>query len=64
MITITDCMAATSQEGQDAATKGTFGMFSKPITAAEFKAELRMYVLKVGTRETRRFHACSWLRNA
>ena len=40
MITITDCMAATSQEGQDAATKGTFGMFSKSMTADEFKAEL------------------------
>ena len=40
VITITDCCAATSQEGQDGATKGTFGMFSKPMTAEEFKAEL------------------------
>jgi len=40
VITLTDCTAATSQEGQDGATKGTFGMFSKPMTAEEFNAEL------------------------
>jgi len=36
VVTLTDCMAATSEEGHVAATKGTFGMFSKPMTAEEF----------------------------
>merc|ERR1712190_325779 len=36
VITLTDCMAATSLEGQKAATEGTFGMFSQPMTAADF----------------------------
>ena len=36
VITLTDCCASTSSEGQAAATKGTFGMFSKPMTKDEF----------------------------
>jgi nicotinamidase-related amidase len=36
VITLSDCCAATSQEGHDGATKGTFGMFSSPMSAAEF----------------------------
>merc|ERR1711988_2087727 len=41
VVTITDCMAATSPEGQDGATKGTFGMFSAPMTKDEFLAKLQ-----------------------
>lgn len=40
VITLTDCMAATSPEGHKAATEGTFGMFSKPMTATEFITEI------------------------
>ena len=40
VITLSDCCAATSEEGQKAAIEGTFGMFSKTMTAEEFKAEL------------------------
>jgi len=40
VVTLTDCCAATSQEGHDAATTGTFGMFSLPMTAADFAAKL------------------------
>jgi len=40
VITLSDCCAATSQEGHDGATKGTFGMFSRTLLAEEFKAEL------------------------
>jgi len=36
VITLVDCTAATSPEGQKAATEGTFGMFSKPMTAENF----------------------------
>jgi nicotinamidase-related amidase len=39
--TLTDCTAATSEEAQSAATGGTYGMFSKPMTKDEFIAELR-----------------------
>merc|ERR1711998_681648 len=39
-VTLTDCCATTSEEGQKAAIEGTFGMFSKTMTAEEFKAEL------------------------
>merc|ERR1712060_626629 len=35
VVTLTDCTATTSAEGQKAATEGTFGMFSKPMTAEE-----------------------------
>merc|ERR1712196_212265 len=40
VLTLTDCCATTSQEGHDAATTGTFGMFSLPMTAADFLAKL------------------------
>ena len=40
VVTVTDCCAATSAEGHAAATTGTFGMFSKPMTAAELTAVL------------------------
>ena len=35
-ITLTDCCATTSAEGQIGATEGTFGMFSSPMTGEEF----------------------------
>lgn len=38
-ITVTDCCATTGEEGQ-LVTKGSFGMFSTPLTADEFKAKL------------------------
>lgn len=38
VITLTDCTAATSSEGQNASTAGTYGMFSAPMKADEFKA--------------------------
>jgi len=40
VITLTDCCATTSEDGHKAATGGTFGMFSTPLTADEFKAKL------------------------
>merc|ERR1719379_1688089 len=40
VITLTDCTATTSDEGQTAATTGTYGMFSAPMTSDEFKAKL------------------------
>mmetsp|Transcript_28833 Transcript_28833/g.51343 ORF Transcript_28833/g.51343 Transcript_28833/m.51343 type:complete len:468 (-) Transcript_28833:80-1483(-) len=39
-VTLTDCCATTSMEGQTGATEGTYGMFSKPLTAEAFGAEL------------------------
>merc|ERR1712087_873653 len=36
VITLTDCTATTSAEGHQGATEGTYGMFSKPMTADEF----------------------------
>mmetsp|Transcript_7936 Transcript_7936/g.27867 ORF Transcript_7936/g.27867 Transcript_7936/m.27867 type:complete len:242 (-) Transcript_7936:760-1485(-) len=39
-VTITDCCASTSAEGHEAAVGGTFGMFSTPMTAEEFKLKL------------------------
>jgi len=39
-VTITDGCATTSAEGHAAATTGTFGMFSSPMSAAEFGAKL------------------------
>ena len=39
-ITLTDCCATVSNEGHDAAASGTFGMFSTPMTAADFAAKL------------------------
>merc|ERR1712113_1068250 len=40
VVTLSDCTATTSQSGQDAAVGGTFGMFSQPLTAAEFMAKV------------------------
>jgi nicotinamidase-related amidase len=40
VVTLTDCMATTSTEGQAAATEGTFGMFSLPMSAAVFMEKL------------------------
>merc|ERR1719197_476822 len=40
VLTITDCCATTSLDGHKAATGGTFGMFSTPLTAEEMTAKL------------------------
>merc|ERR1712087_227284 len=40
VITLIDCTATTSKTGQTAATSETFGMFSQPLTAAEFLSKL------------------------
>lgn len=40
VITLTDCCATTSAEGHAAASAGTFGMFSVPMSAADFQAKL------------------------
>jgi nicotinamidase-related amidase len=40
VVTVTDCTAATSKEGQAGAAEGTFGMFSLPMTAAAFQEKL------------------------
>ena len=39
-VTLTDCCATTSAEGQAGATGGTFGMFSDPMTADDFVGKL------------------------
>merc|ERR1711988_1525182 len=39
VITLTDAMATTSTEGQ-AVTGGSFGMFSTPMTVADYEAKL------------------------
>lgn len=36
VVALTDCMATTSPEGQKAATEGTLGLFSSPMTSGEF----------------------------
>merc|ERR1712113_721008 len=41
VITLTDCTATTSIEGHQGATEGTYGMFSKPMSADEFGQLLR-----------------------
>jgi nicotinamidase-related amidase len=41
VITLTDCTATTSKEGQKAAIEGTFGWFSSPMTAKDFTEKLR-----------------------
>jgi nicotinamidase-related amidase len=41
VVTLTDCCATTSVDGQKCATEGTFGMFSKPMIASDFIAELK-----------------------
>jgi len=40
VVTLTDCVATTTEEGQKAATEGTYGFFSQPMTAEQFKAKL------------------------
>merc|ERR1719323_1623309 len=43
VVSLTDCTATTSAEGQKAATEpktGTYTMFSQPMTAAEFISAL------------------------
>merc|ERR1711939_13601 len=40
VVTLADCTATTSEEGQKAAVGGTYGMFSTPMTKDEFVAEL------------------------
>mmetsp|Transcript_15116 Transcript_15116/g.31088 ORF Transcript_15116/g.31088 Transcript_15116/m.31088 type:complete len:246 (+) Transcript_15116:54-791(+) len=40
VVTLTDCMASQSEEGHKAATEGTFGMFSSPMTKNEFKTKI------------------------
>merc|ERR1712003_391663 len=40
VVTLTDCTATTSKEGQKAATEGTFGMFSLPMTSSTFMEKL------------------------
>merc|ERR1711898_36248 len=43
VVTLTDAMATTSAEGQ-AVTSGSFGMFSTPMTVAEYEAKLAVPV--------------------
>jgi len=40
VVTVTDCCATLSEEGQKGATEGTFGMFSTPMTAADLTAKI------------------------
>jgi len=40
VVTLTDCTATNSKEGQTAATEGTFSMFSLPMSAASFMEKL------------------------
>ena len=40
VVTLTDCMATQTEEGQKGATEGTFGMFSSPMTSLDFKGKL------------------------
>uniref|UniRef100_A0A7S2HTS8 Isochorismatase-like domain-containing protein n=2 Tax=Octactis speculum TaxID=3111310 RepID=A0A7S2HTS8_9STRA len=40
VVTLTDCTATTSAEGQKGATEGTFGMFSTPMDSTEFLSKL------------------------
>eukprot|EP00629_Pelagomonadales_sp_RCC1024_P008894 CAMPEP_0119260190 /NCGR_PEP_ID=MMETSP1329-20130426/700_1 /TAXON_ID=114041 /ORGANISM="Genus nov. species nov., Strain RCC1024" /LENGTH=219 /DNA_ID=CAMNT_0007259611 /DNA_START=51 /DNA_END=710 /DNA_ORIENTATION=- len=40
VITLTDCCATTSADGQKGAAEGTFGMFSAPMSADDFLAKL------------------------
>ena len=36
VVTLKDCTAATSEDGQKAAVEGTWGMFSTPMSKDEF----------------------------
>ena len=40
VITLIDCVATMTEEGQKQATTGTFGWFSSPMTSDEFKEKL------------------------
>lgn len=40
LITLIDCVATMTEEGQKQATTGTFGWFSSPMTSDEFKEKL------------------------
>ena len=40
VLTLSDCCATTSEEGHAAATGGTLGMFSAPMSGADFVAKL------------------------
>merc|ERR1711998_522042 len=40
-VTLTDCCATPSADGQKAATEGTFTMFSTPMSADDFTAKLK-----------------------
>merc|ERR1712100_196545 len=40
VVTLTDCCATTSEAGHTAATEGTFGMFSSPMSASMFAAKM------------------------
>merc|ERR1712070_583282 len=51
VITVTDCCATTSEEGQKVATTGTFGMFSVPMSAEEFSPKLTTKVAETPTQE-------------
>ena len=39
VVTLTDCTADTSLSAYEAATAGTFNLFSKPMTKDAFEAE-------------------------
>ena len=47
VITLTDCVATTSEEGQTQATTGTFGWFSSPMTSAFFASSTKVRSLNV-----------------
>merc|ERR1712190_677810 len=46
VVTLTDCTATTSVDGQKCATEGTFGLFSRPMTSAAFCTELQESAVK------------------
>merc|ERR1712241_785430 len=41
VVTLTDCCACTSADGQKGATEGTLGMFSAPMTSTSFLESLK-----------------------
>merc|ERR1711966_38106 len=40
VVTLTDCTATTSADGQKAATEGTYGLFSTPMTGEDFMSKM------------------------
>merc|ERR1711874_355481 len=40
VVTLTDCTATTTLQGQKAAVEGTYGMFSTPMSASDLVAKL------------------------